>query len=88
MGIVANLTPMQYRPIRLVIEIRPDATLTVDSISLHSDMEIMNEFGSALGHDHPTPQTTAAQKTAFLNWVLSNLTTYETLTGLTRYTEE
>lgn len=87
MGIIANLTPVKYKPIRLVVEIRPDETLTIDSITLHSDMEILNEFDAALGRDHPTPQTTVAQKTAFLNWVLSNLTTYETLTGLTRYTE-
>lgn len=88
MGIVADLTPTQYKPIRLVIEIKPDETLTIDSITLHSDMDILNEYGHTLGRDHPTPQATSPQLTAFLNWVISNLTTYETLTGLTRYTEE
>lgn len=88
MGIVENLTSTQYKPIRLVVEIKPNAALTTASLTFHTDMAILNDDGEILGKDHPTPQTTTVQETAFLNWILSNLLTYETLTGLTRYTEE
>ena len=85
MSIVTDLTPTQYRPISLFVEIKPDETLTVDSLIFHTDIRILNAAGKQLGDDHPTPQASAAQKTAFLNWVLSNLETYETTTGLARY---
>jgi len=87
MTIVDNLTPTQYKPLRLIIEIRPDATLTADSLTLKSVFDILNAAGAQVGRDHPTPQATAAQKTAFLNWVNSNLATYEAAVGLARHTE-
>lgn len=87
MSIVDDLTPKKYKPVRLVVEIRPDVTLTIDSITLHSDVDILNVNDRALGRDHPTPQTTTAQKNAFLTWIQTNLAAYEAATGLTRYTE-
>jgi len=88
MSIVEQLTPTQYRPIRLVIEIAPDTTLTTDSISPHADIRILNTDGQQLGIDNPTPQTTQAELSMFLAWVQNNLAAYETATGLGRYTEE
>lgn len=86
MTIVDNLTPTQYKPLRLIIEIRPDATLTADSLTLKSVFDILNADDLQVGRDHPIPQATAAQKTSFLNWILSNLATYESSIGLTRFT--
>ena len=88
MSIIEQLTPTQYLPVRLVVEIRPDTTLTVASLTFHTDIRILNEFDVQIGNDHPTPQVTPAQEAAFLAWVLSNLATYETAVGLTRHTEE
>lgn len=74
--------------IRLVIEIAPDQELTADSLSFHTDIRILNADNQQIGSDHPTPQTTTAQKNAFLTWVLNNLAAYESAIGLIRYTEE
>lgn len=87
MSIVDDLTPTQYYPISLIIEIRPDTTLTVDSLTFHTDIRILNSDGVQLGNDHPTPNASAAQKTAFLTWVNNNLAAYEALIGLARHTE-
>ena len=87
MSIVDQLTPVYYRPVRLVVEIAPDTTLTGDSLTFFSDIRILNENGRQLGDDHPTPQTTPAQIAAFLTWVQSNLAAYEAAVGLERYTE-
>ena len=88
MSIVDQLTPVYYRPVRLVVEIAPDAELTGDSLTFFSDIRILNENGRQLGDDHPAPQTTPAQVTAFLTWIQSNLAAYETAVELERYTEE
>lgn len=88
MGIVQDLTPTKYDPFRFVVEIKPDAILTIDSLSLHTDIKILNADNQQLGNDHPNPQITTQQKTAFLNWILNNLTIYETNTGLTRHTQQ
>ena len=88
MSVVDKLTPSQYYPISLLVQIRPDATLTAASLTFHTDIRILNADGQQLGDDHPVPQTTPAQVTAFLNWILDNLATYETAVGLDRYTEE
>ena len=88
MSVVDRLTPLQYYPISLLVQIRPDATLTAASLTFHTDIRILNAAGHQLGDDHPTPQTTPAQVTAFLNWIQTNLAAYETAVGLERYTEE
>ena len=88
MSIVDRLTPTQYYPISLLVQIRPDATLTTDSLTFHTDIRVLNADGRQLGDDHPAPQTTPAQATAFLNWILSNLAAYETAVGLERHMEE
>lgn len=82
MGIVQDLTPTQYAPVRLVVEIRADEVLTVDSLTFRADMRILNAAGQQVWRHSPSPQITAAQRTAFLNWVLTNLTVYE---GNTRW---
>lgn len=87
MTIVDQLTPASYYPVRLVVEIRPDAILTASSLTFHSDIRILNANGQQLGNDHPQPQTTAQQLAAFLAWIQSNLTTYQTAIGLPRFTE-
>ena len=87
MTIVNQLTPKYYRPVRLVVEIAPDATLTEDSLTFFSDIRILNTDGRQLGDDHPAPVTTPAQLAAFLAWIQSNLSTYQTAIGLERYTE-
>lgn len=87
MSIVDKLTPTQYYPVSLLVQIRPDATLTTASLTFLTDICILNADGQQLGDDHPTPQTTPTQVTAFLNWILSNLATYETAVGLERYTK-
>lgn len=88
MTIVDDLTPVYYRPVRIVIEIKPDGTLTAESLSYYTDVRILNINGQQLGTDHPKPQTTSQQDTAFLSWLLNNLSTYESLIGLTRFIEE
>lgn len=87
MSIVQELTPVFYSPMRLVIEIAPDAILTEDSLRFFSDIGILNESGELLDIDHPMPQTTPAQITAFLAWVQANLTAYENTIGLERHVE-
>jgi len=87
MSIVTDLTPTQYYPVRLVVEIKPDVILTAASLSFHTDLQILNADGAQVGNDHPTPPTTAAQRTAFLTWVQNCLAAYEAAVGLTRYTE-
>lgn len=88
MSIVDKLTPVYYYPISLVVQIRPDETLTTASLSFHTDIRILNADGQPLGTDHPTPQITPQQLSAFLTWVQTNLTAYQTAIGLQRYTEE
>ena len=87
MSIVDQLTPEFYRPVRLVVEIAPDAVLTEGSLTFFSDIRILNTDGRQLGNDHPVPQTTPVQIAAFLTWIQSNLAMYETAVGLERYTE-
>lgn len=87
MTIVDDLTPITYKPVRIVIEIRPDETLTNDSLSFFTDVKILNANGNVLGTDHPTPNTNETQTTAFRTWLENNLAAYETLIGLSRYTE-
>jgi len=87
MTIVDKLTPVYYRPVCLVVEIAPDEELTEDSLTFFSDIRILNIDGRQLGDDHPVPQTTPAQLAAFLAWIQSNLSTYQTAIGLERYTE-
>ena len=87
MTVVDKLTPKFYKPVRLVVEIRPDEELTEDSLTFFSDIRILNVDGRQLGDDHPAPVTTPAQLAAFLAWIQSNLSTYQTAIGLERYTE-
>ena len=87
MSIVDQLMPVYYRPVRLVIEIAPDETLTADSLAFYTDIRILNADGRQLGDDHPVPQTTPAQIEAFLAWAQNNLALYENAIGLERYTE-
>lgn len=87
MTIVDELTPTQYHPIRFVVEVAPDTTLTVESLSVHTDVHILSVDDQQLGNDHPMPQATEAQMTAFLTWIQDNLSLYEAAVGLTRYTE-
>ena len=88
MSIVDQLIPEFYEPKRIVIEIRPDAILTTESLSLFTDVRILNADGRQLATDHPTPQATQQQLEAFLSWIESNLAAYENNVGLTRWTTE
>jgi len=78
MTIVDDLTPTQYRLVRFAVQRDSDGGLV-----LSSDIHVYNAAGRQVGDDHPTPQATSAQLEAFLAWIVSNLATYESTTGLT-----
>ena len=80
MTIVDELTPTQYWPLEFSVRLNDDNTL-----SLHSNLAVYNVYDEEIGRDHPTPQATQAELDAFKAWALRNLTTYENVTGLTRY---
>lgn len=82
MGIVADLTPTQYKLLRFAVQRDGEG-----GIELHADVAVYNAAGQQVGDDHPTPQATTAQLSAFLTWINSNLETYETATGLTPLVE-
>ena len=83
MTIVDELTPTQYKLMRFAVQRDSEGALV-----LSSDITVYNVAGQQVGDDHPAPQATSAQLSAFADWINSNLATYETVTGLTPLPEE
>lgn len=81
MGIIADLTPVYYRLVRIGIQ-RTDGD--VEAIA---DMQILNADGEVLATRNPSTTLTTQEKQALAAFVNRELAAFEAATGLTEYVE-